>query len=115
MQIAMTVAARQLEIAAVELSHHLGDTAHLQEGLEQQREPFLHLQVRVLHDDAGGIANETDGQRERQLCALCFCQKACCQPAADRVQFQLGYRSFSGRAAIGRSRCRDRRRHHDRR
>ena len=35
-QIAMTIAARQVETAVVELAHHLGDSSHLQEGPEQQ-------------------------------------------------------------------------------
>ncbi|WLB76993.1 hypothetical protein [Bradyrhizobium elkanii] len=60
MQIAVTIAARQLQTTVVELTHDLGNGAQFQEGLEQQLEPFLHFQVRVLDDDARGIADKAD-------------------------------------------------------
>ena len=94
MQIAVAVAARQLETALVECAHHLCDCAHLQEGRKQQIEPFLHLHVRVFDDDTGGIADETDRQGKRKLTPLRLRKKTRRQPTADRMQFKLRYRAF---------------------
>jgi hypothetical protein len=52
--IAVAIAAWELKTAVVELAHDLGDGAQLQEGRQQKREPFLHLQVRVL-DEVGVV------------------------------------------------------------
>jgi hypothetical protein len=51
-EIAVTITARQIKTAAVELAHHFGDSARFQECLEQQFKPCLHLKVRILDDDA---------------------------------------------------------------
>ena len=94
MQIAMTIATRQLQTAVIELAHDLGNGAHLQEGLEQQLEPFLHLQVRVLDDDARGIADKADRQGERKLTALRLGEKTRRQSTTYRMELELRYCPF---------------------
>src|SRR5215203_1324292 len=86
----MPIAARQIEAAFVQHTHNLGHGAELQERLEHKLEPLLYLDVRILDDHPARIADKTDRQSKSKLAALGFCQKACSQAAADRVQFKLG-------------------------
>jgi hypothetical protein len=46
----MTIAARQRQAAAGEGPHHMRSRSYFQEGLEQQQQALLHLDIGVLGD-----------------------------------------------------------------
>src|SRR3954470_19096608 len=91
-QVAMTIAAREIKATLVQDAHDLGDGAEFQEGLEHKPKPLLYLDVGILDDDPARVAHEADRQSEREVAALGLGKQSGSQPAADRVQFKLGYR-----------------------
>src|SRR3954447_5423658 len=91
-QVAMTIAAREIKATLVQDAHDLGDGAEFQEGLEHKPKPLLYLDVGILEDDPARVAHQTDRKHEREFAALGLGKQSGSQPAADRVQFKLGYR-----------------------
>src|SRR4051794_10049231 len=61
-------------------------------GLEHKPKPLLYLDVGILEDDPARVAHQTDRKHEREFAALGLGKQSGSQPAADRVQFKLGYR-----------------------
>ena len=90
----MPIAARKIQAALVENPHDLGYGAELQEHLEHKFETLPNRQVGVLDHHAGRIAHQANRQGERQFATLGLGEQTCGQPAADGMEFELGYRSL---------------------
>jgi len=88
----MAVATGEVEVALIEHAHDLCHGPEFQECIEYAFEPFLHFNVRILGHHPAWIAYKTDRQVERQLAACGLGKKPCGKTAADRVQFEFGYR-----------------------
>ena len=92
MKIAMPIPPWEIEAAAIEHAHDLGDGPYLEKGLKQQLKSFLDLDIGIFHDNAGGITDQTYRQGERKLPALSLCEQPRCQPGTDGMELQLRYR-----------------------
>ena len=104
--LAEPVEPRHGEPAGPEGTQQLAHRAQLQEAGEDQADPLLHLAVRVLRHHTMRAAYQARRQEHRQLAAFGLAQQAGGQAAAQRVQLDLGDRSFQAqeKAAVGRVR-----------
>src|SRR3954451_3725944 len=59
-QVAVAVAAREIEATLVQDAHGLGASGKLQKGLEKKLKPLLYLDVGILEDDPAWVAHQTD-------------------------------------------------------
>ena len=105
----------EIEAAAIEHAHDLGDGPYLEKGLKQQLKSFLDLDIGIFHDNAGGITDQTYRQGERKLPALSLCEQPRCQPGTGWYGAPAPISSPSGPATIDHSDCLDRTRRPGRR
>ena len=77
------------QVVVVEAANDLGGRSDSEEGLENQGDPALDLDVGVLEDPLQGITNQADGQGQGQLPAPGLVEESGGQPASDRMQLQF--------------------------
>jgi hypothetical protein len=68
--------AGQQQVVSVAILEHLAGRSLLQEGGKDQRHTILYLVVRVLGHPAQRIADQADGQGQRQLAPLGLIEEA---------------------------------------
>ncbi len=92
--VAAAVAPRDDQVVSAEVAHDLGQRFLLQQGLEDQSNPFTNLLIGMLFHPAILEPHQSCRQRERQLAALGLAEDAGGQSSAERMEFELRNGAF---------------------
>jgi hypothetical protein len=107
--VAEVILAGDQQAVVVEGPHDLSGRPDAEEGLEDEGDPALDLDVGVLEDSLQRVSDQADGQGQGQLATAGLVEEAGGEAASDRMQFQFRDLAFEAQeqASVDRGRIVD--------